>query len=370
MWVDELDRDEIHLKEFRPYPRRFQSFLIDRQFQQEQRQLQMEGVLKRLSIEEIFKIKKLRSSRLFYSILILASGIIISISYGFQDNSFSTGVFIVSPSFFYIPMIIITIFIGISIYINQKWIIDELLDTSEKIKEKSKKRTPKIFHVLDEPTVIELYNQLTEPEPTEIEKTIRKEDKHSVSGTVSILKGELGENTIQETKQKFLGQIALANKYNTIEEKLDLNEEIIHNLENFKPDNRKISHMKLFFEDFKKRFGVDIEGREKYIKEIIIALAKEKLNQISQAAGYILVKGLFHITNITETNIVLCYSHPINNYIDRKIQFSITVDKSFLRKRGIHAFQQDKDASMTCMGIINRWESKEETLYISSIAIY
>ncbi len=243
------------------------------------------------------------------------------------------------------PVIFISIgvYIAVRIIVNRsaKGILLEILKLIQSVKLENEARLqnpPRVFYYLDKETTRTLYSQITKGQVEKQLETIQHtESKHSVSGSIFGIGGEIGKSGLEEIKKLFVNELSDEAKYNEVEvylEKQHCVTTLLEKMDIQHPDYKQISHT------------------------------------IFGTKGYARIQAKFVVLD----NKKLQYNIPFPSSTDSSIEKEISIKVITLRENytsiGLNIFKKGEEVTITCFGTIVRWKDEENSIVIAPIAIY
>ncbi len=235
---------------------------------------------------------------------------------------------------------------------------------------------PKTFYYLDSRQVQDLHSQaFQELEPKEVQT---RESRHKAKGIIAKLnpfgaKYETGEAT--ETEKLYEIEQTPAVMYNKVEKYLIQQGDVSFGLEDFEYNESAIGEFTTMCERMSSKFGFDVpeDLQRKFVSDRIRGFALDRVNEVSDASGYVAVQGEFTVSSVTNDSRVLTLNHPLNAYLsqeDPQVSIQLACDSGSLLPAGASAFTQANSVKITGFGKVVSWDKSAASLVINPIAIY
>lgn len=264
--------------------------------------------------------------------------------------------------------------IGADVRLNRFINQEQKSDNSSK-KESIRNLSPKSFYYLDEGQIADLYSQISELQPKQIETEEHRDKKKGVGSDMKVIKSDYETGEESNTKKTYQIEITSAVKYNNIEEYLFDKDSVTFGIEEFQFDEKPINEFKAMCQKMKSDFKFDVPDdlQSKFVREKINGFASDKKKQISSTSGYIAIQGECQVKVAAGNGCELVYFHPLNNnLIDQSKKVSITVvcSNDCLTASGKNMFTNNNSINVVCLGKVVRWDEAKSCLVINPIGIY
>lgn len=244
-----------------------------------------------------------------------------------------------------------------------------------------KKRTiqkmgPKTFYYLDDSQVKDLYSQVSsELLPTQIETQDFQQSDKGLSASLKIIEPKYDKIKSAQTKKTYDLERNIPQMYNNVEGYLFEEEKVTFGLEEFDYDESYIEEFRSNCERMKSKFSFNVPDdlQNNFISDKIHGFVKERIKEISETSGYVVIQAEFSVSSVTDNLRVLTFDHPLNVHLSEeepKVSFDIRCNQDSLLPSGLNTFMMGTSVKITCFGKVVRWEISEARLTINPIAIY
>jgi hypothetical protein len=264
------------------------------------------------------------------------------------------------------------------------------------------KKKIKSFYYLNKEMIKALYYQRGDiHEPKGIKE--RKRVKHAadlrshLSAFFGGVTGKTSEESIDETEKIYdKAHLTEEKMYNEVEELLIKNNQVIFNLEDVDSPlwlneintENSLQQATRFVQKYSSKSEEEMNKKikellerdpkefEKFIKMLVgTPIANDKIREISQATGYIIIFGQFTVDPIAAgSGYTLLLDHPLNDYLfdsEIRVKFQINCNIAHFSNVGFEVVHELRKPIMGyCFATITSWNDKTKTMELSPYAIY